>query len=177
MGNEAHAFIQVHFRNTGETEVPVFGTPNTITGKGKIDILLKDPEGWEVYEIKPYSDYYIGLGKLQRYGYLMALSNDPQNPIINENGTTYNPNGVSFPSVVRPGYDIKYYTFDDSPGMIYYKYEKQKKEVPQESAQAIAMLLLMAAMLLILDNATGVGVLDDPLAAMLIYKAAELLRQ
>jgi len=152
-GKEAHyvlegIFMARYFGN-GEVEKQVTGYPYSLTGMGKIDIYLSNNGSGmaEVYEIKPISQYHnktywndIGqpTGVQQRLGYIQAL-NSMKIYNINQNGTTFDPNGWTVPCPSKPNKNLRYYTFLDEPGMIYWGYvNKPKKEpvtVPAESLE------------------------------------------
>ena len=136
-GNEAHKKLQAEFLARypiiGAVEFEVRGYALSSTGKGKIDILLKSLSGWEVYEIKPHSNRsnleYRTEAHKQREGYIDAL--EGMGKKVNYVGKTFNPNGWKIPSDIYSGYDIKYYTYSDDPGMIYYGYVKRNEPEPE----------------------------------------------
>lgn len=96
----------------------------------------------EVYEIKPISQrngktYWqkvlnLPSGEEQRLGYVQALQKEHR---VNAYGTTFNPNGLELPSLIHPDKNIKYYTFPDKPGMIYYGYVKKPIPDPEPAAE------------------------------------------
>ena len=66
----------------------------------------------------------------QREGYIVGLrSMGVRN--IDEEGTTFNPNYLTLPCPSKPGKSIRYYTYPDAPGMIYYGYVNTPKEEPK----------------------------------------------
>lgn len=159
-GIEAHQKLQWEFMKehpfTGEVERRVHGYSLSPTGEGRIDILLRVGNTYEVYEIKPISYRYAPYetpGRMQRYEYIRALSKEIQGTgmRINSIGRTYDPNYYTVNSDL---YDcqIRYYTFPDDPGMIYYGYvdkpkpdevfveepETQKEQEMQEFAIGVA---------------------------------------
>ncbi len=139
-GIEAHVVLQTvalgTYPGNAEVEKSVKGNPNTKTGGGRIDIYLNDNgDGMaEVYEIKPISHYKDEKkreeGMEQREGYIVGLrSMGVRN--IDEEGTTFNPNYLTLPCPSKPGKSIRYYTYPDAPGMIYYGYVNTPKEEPK----------------------------------------------
>lgn len=125
--------------------MPITGYPYSPTGIGYSDIVLfvRDMKTKkymsEVYEIKPYSNYTEKLPRVprgtrstngiqQREGYIEGLRSMKYE--VNDMGTTFNPRGWTYPSAMRPGYNLRYYTYPQEPGMIYYSYVTQPKKVP-----------------------------------------------
>lgn len=152
-GREAHNVLQtifmVRYPGNGEIEKKVTGYPYSLTGTGRIDMYLNNNGNGmaEVYEIKPISQHNktksfnkMGqpTGVQQREGYIQAL-HSMKIFNINERGTTFNPNGWTVPCPSKPNKNLRYYTFPNEPGMIYWGYvNKPKKEpvsVPAESLQ------------------------------------------
>jgi len=136
-GREAHQVLQAialeRYPNNAEAEKRVTGNPNTPTGTGRIDIYLNDNGNGmaEVYEIKPVSHHQNKelkeAGMAQREGYIVGLRSEGVRN-IDEEGTTFNPNKWLVPCPSKPGKCLKYYTFPDAPGMIYYGYVNVPKE-------------------------------------------------
>ncbi len=143
-GNEAHKKLQEIFEalypKSGKTEYPVNNYAYSPTGTGRVDILLlNNGKGFaEVYEIKPISQYkqfpweqhLYGrpTGVEQREGYINALTSMKLN--VDPDGTTFNPNGWTVPSTLHPEKNIRYYTFYDQPGMIYWGYVNKPDRKP-----------------------------------------------
>ena len=135
---QAHAIIQAEFMAQfglagGQVEYELDNYPYSVTGHGRIDILLNTPMGYEVYEVKPLKQRYIPVdkmnflfGKQQREGYIDALRSEGER--VNPMGNTFNPNKLVKP-FVDPNYKyVTYYTFPEEPGMIYYQLTKGKKK-------------------------------------------------
>ena len=139
-GVEAHNMLQDEFKRrvpNGYAEYPVQNNPNSDSGKGKIDLYLKDNgQGVaEVYEIKPITQLFNlddetnGVG--QREGYIEALqitaNNKKEEININEKDKTFDPHGWTMPSKIHLGTkNIRYYTFYFvRPGMIYWGHVNQ----------------------------------------------------
>ncbi len=140
-GREAHKALQAKFLSTfpsnAQIELPVVGYPYSPTGTGKADMVLATPDGLEVYELKPYWQTHIYRkdgdaikehvrynvdafvpGWKQREGYINALRD--KGYIVNEEGITFDPNGLKLP-IEDAYYDYAtYYTVEGQPGMIYY---------------------------------------------------------
>ena len=131
-GKEAHEALQEVFRRMypgrGYTEFKVEGYKYSITGKGRIDILLMDNgRGYaEVYEIKPISQYFQKplppTGLQQRKGYIEALVNMDIKIKVDPEGRTFDPHGWTLPSALHPEKNIRYYTYPQEPGMICWGY-------------------------------------------------------
>lgn len=150
-GDEAHKLLQkkldVEYGDYFETEFPVTGYKYSKTGKGEVDILLLDNGNGEaeVYEIKPITQYKEKTwwqkrynkpsGVEQREGYVEAL--DRMGYRVNKYGTTFNPNNWTIPSMIHSGNKIiRYQTFPDEPGMIYWSYIEKPKKDPGEVLSA-----------------------------------------
>lgn len=147
-GLEAHTELQAYFLckypGNSEVEKKVEGYPYSKTGEGRIDLLLLNNghNQMEVYEIKPISQrngktYWqkvlnLPSGEEQRLGYVQALQKEHR---VNAYGTTFNPNGLELPSLIHPDKNIKYYTFPDKPGMIYYGYVKKPIPDPEPATE------------------------------------------
>lgn len=138
-GREAHDILQHVFKKTfpltGETEYKVKHYPYSITGVGYIDIYIQNKGNGpdEVYEIKPISQYQGNPnpntnGVRQRQGYIQALRYDGID--VNPIGNSFNPNGLTVESQIHKEKAIKYYTFPDRPGMIYWGYVNKPKQEP-----------------------------------------------
>ena len=141
-GKEAHRELQRIFRQRyvgrGTTEFKVYNYEYSETGEGRIDIFLSNNgHGMaEVYEIKPISHYrhpslQNPTGEEQRLGYIDALqSTTLYRNRVDPNGRTFNPNGWTVPSTLHPDRNIRYYTFYDKPGMIYWGYVNKPDREP-----------------------------------------------
>lgn len=119
----------------------------------------------------------------QREGYIVGLKSEGVRN-IDEEGTTFNPNGLTLSCPSKPGKSLRYYTYPDAPGMIYYGYVNTPKEeldwcpewVPQAVRQVrdmktwekwaygltygLALYMIMSALLgatalVLADNGTG----------------------
>lgn len=152
-GDEAHTLLQEklnkEYGDYFETEFPVTGYKYSKTGAGEVDILLLDNGNGEVevYEIKPktqYTDeewwqkaYNKPSGVEQREGYVEALRGMGYK--VNKYGTTFNPNNWTIPSERHNGKKIiRYQTFPDKPGMIYWSYVDKPGEDPSENASVMS---------------------------------------
>lgn len=148
-GNEAHLALQGYFLGkypgNAQVEVSVQGYKYSKTGEGYIDMLLtNNAKGeMEVYEIKPITQrnktiwqiiFNKPSGVEQRQGYIEALKFGGKR--VDEKGTTFNPNGLMLPSTLHPDKMIKYYTYTEQPGMIYYGYVNKPKPDPQEEYES-----------------------------------------
>ena len=153
IGIHAHDTLQDYFMKKfvpgsggwGWTERTVTGYKYSKSGNGKIDILFYINTKYQVYELKPLSQYFqntnlslkikenvadkfwtsIGRpvypnGRQQRQGYIDALN--ASNFIVDPNGSSFNPDGVILIDKHDPARIFEYYTdYDNQPGMIYYK--------------------------------------------------------
>lgn len=133
-----------------------------------------------MYEIKPITQYQGNPdsstnGMDQREGYIQALQDARRE--VNPDGNTFDPNGMLLTSVIHSDKYIKYYTYPDRPGMIYWghvnRYEKEpyakSKEKDQGKPQkednedffegmreAVDIAAIFAAMLFVLKVIYGV---------------------
>ena len=124
----------------GRKEFPVNNYEYSATGQGRIDILLlNNGRGMaEVYEIKPITQYRTAsseqsvyghpTGVEQREGYIRALRQEGYR--VDSKGVTFNPNGWTVPSVLNSDKNIRYYTFYEQPGMIYWGYVDKPDKKP-----------------------------------------------
>jgi len=96
--------------------------------KGRADYVLNiEGDIYEVYELKPIS-YRTNKslnksGKEQLQGYIDGINENGfkgNEDAVALAGTSWNPNGLTVPSPFDPNKKIKYYTYADEPGMIYY---------------------------------------------------------
>ena len=117
-GRAAHEALQNKFRelySCGVTEVNIKNYMYTVSGTGRVDMLLYTSEGIEVYELKPYWQMHIYKtndesilkkyvkdnyddflpGWKQREGYMKALEKGGET--ISRKGTSFNPNGWKLP--------------------------------------------------------------------------------
>ncbi len=117
-------------------EIDVYGVTTNKTNWGRMDMILENKKIVQVYEIKPIRDRYVGEGEKQLQGYIDAINNNK-----NENGNKKAVKGTSFSSIannlhlVFPADEtrmIKYYTFPEEPGMIYYSITKSRKELEKD---------------------------------------------
>ncbi|GHU63063.1 hypothetical protein FACS189418_5620 [Clostridia bacterium] len=213
-GIEAHGILEadtkVRLGNQVEVEKfisPYLGSPFKW---GFADIVYYDNGGAaNVYEIKPItqrkspSRNHNGLTPTQqRESYENGLR--AMNPNIQINprpaplpGFMYNPTNNTWqrdlfcPSKALEGKNLRYYVYEDQPGLIYYGYVNQPKPAPQpvvveakekktasgwQKAQYVVggCALILAAGALFLDDATGIGVADDPVAVGFVAKAIQL---
>ncbi|MCI9278833.1 MAG: DNRLRE domain-containing protein, partial [Lachnospiraceae bacterium] len=146
-GRAAHEALQNKFRelySCGMTEVRIKNYMYTVSGTGRVDMLLYTSEGIEVYELKPYWQMHIYdtddenilkkyvkdnydeflPGWKQREGYMRALEKGGET--ISRKGTSFNPNGWKLP-IKDAYYDYaRYFTVAGQPGMIYYKLERSR---------------------------------------------------
>ena len=143
-GDEAHRELQEIFLKEyplhGRKEFPVNNYEYSATGQGRIDILLlNNGRGMaEVYEIKPITQYRTAsseqsvyghpTGVEQREGYIRALRQEGYR--VDSKGVTFNPNGWTVPSVLNSDKNIRYYTFYEQPGMIYWGYVDKPDKKP-----------------------------------------------
>lgn len=143
-GREAHEVLQaifmVRYPGNGEVEKKVTGYPYSMTGTGSIDMYLNNNGSGmaEVYEIKPISQYHHNsfwnnagqpTGTQQRKGYIQALRTMGINN-VDATGTTFDPNGWTVPCPTKPNKNLRYYTFPDEPGMVYWGYVNKPKKEP-----------------------------------------------
>lgn len=159
----AHEVLQACFMSLygpmGEKEFPVHGYAYSKSGKGRVDIMLYTDikeKKVEVYELKPitqhksnapdYNDpetiedgrasYNFIPGKVQRQGYIDALKG--MGFTVNDKGNTFNPNYLTLPLPFNDKKNIRYYTYPDEPGMIYWAHvnkpelEPEPEKVPQK---------------------------------------------
>ena len=151
-GKEAHELLQRKvrriYKSKVETEFRVTGYKYSKTGTGRVDILLLNNgnKEAEVYEIKPITQYKTKewwqivfgspSGVEQREGYVQALIRMGYN--VNPYRTTFNPNNWMIPSKIHEDKYIRYQTFPDEPGMIYWSYVDKPDEDPSKISFAMS---------------------------------------
>ena len=143
-GWEAHkqlqALVKEMYPGRVETEYKIKkGYAYSPTGQGQVDIYFPEFNGrlGEVYEIKPISQYgrenlYYPGGLRQREGYIAALQAAGKK--VGMEATIFNPNGWTVPSLLYIDKNIRYYTFADREGMIYWGYVNKPKPEPEPAA-------------------------------------------
>ena len=148
-GNEAHRKLQKYVEERYpkvSTEYPVTGYKHNNSGNGRVDIIFWGIDGRaEVYEIKTvvqrcYDIEYELLneeerqgkrisGPEQRRGYIDALKS--MNKPVSTRASLFNPNYLELPSSLYPDKMIRYYTYPELEGMIYWTYINKPKPEPE----------------------------------------------
>ena len=207
-GNDAHTTLRTHVSGCPgllpEQTIPSglergngsgYSTP---TGKGRVDYLYYNAAGQiEVYELKHDTAYSKAKGQVQLNAYVKAIRENEtdkrykgRTAIQGESlNAIFN---CDVPSQRYPNRVIHYHTEAEYPGMIFWSYEKKKKQ-PQEEMVAVpkdalewaknAGLVVVAAgftvvgLALLADDATGIGTLDNGVAVAFFTKAAQIFKQ
>ena len=122
--NDYHSYFGQQ-QNVAFTEVNIKLTGG---GTGRADYVLNTKKNvYEVYELKPMSyrknAKLNASGKEQLQGYIDGINTNGFRGNSNARavkGTSWNPNGLIIPSPFDSNKSIKFYTYSDEPGMIYY---------------------------------------------------------
>ncbi|SHM87859.1 RHS repeat-associated core domain-containing protein [Anaerosporobacter mobilis DSM 15930] len=133
----AHKQLQIYFEELylrdnphliGFIEYPIYSKKvfKNKSGSGRADIVLLNGGTFEIYEIKPFSQRESGRAQLKNY--VRALRETKKSVV---RGITFNPNGLELTCPWNPNKVIKYYTYSNDKGMIYYSTVNIKKQ-PQE---------------------------------------------
>ena len=132
-GKIAHQQLQIFFmalygngfnKTRGYVEYTInSGVSINKSGKGRVDLVLLINQTYELYEIKPYSQRIKGREQLTSYINAMKESGKKV-----KKGQTFNPNGLELPYTLNPNKVIKYYTYPNDPGMIYYNIVNKKNK-------------------------------------------------
>ncbi|MCL2146793.1 MAG: DUF6531 domain-containing protein [Synergistaceae bacterium] len=126
--NKLQDLVKSLYGDTASIEYAVQPYPYSPSGVGYADIIIwNDKSGAEVYEIKPISQkgktelpYGSITGPVQRQAYIKALTDMGKR--VNPIGVSFNPDKWTLPSNLNPRLSIRYYTFPNEPGMIYWGY-------------------------------------------------------
>lgn len=140
-GVEAHKMMQIMLLGIYGSKVRVEpGIPggSLAGGVGRADVVYINEEVMEVYEIKPGAYAKPGTkrnreGKAQRDRYIQGLELQYPEVMVSP-GRNLNPiiNLTTLPSLRHPDKLIKYYTYPQDPGMIYWRHinKHQGERVP-----------------------------------------------
>ena len=147
-GNDAHKELQKYVKErypNVSIEYPVTGYKHNDSGKGRVDIIFWGADGAEVYEIKTVVQRYYDIGyellneeerqgmrisgPEQRRGYIDALKS--MDKLVPPMASLFNPNYLELPSSLYPDKMIRYYTYPELEGMIYWTYVNKPKSEPE----------------------------------------------
>ena len=204
-GNDAHTTLRSYMKGCPGL-LPEQTIPNglekdkklgysTPTGKGRVDYLYYNAAGQiEVYELKHDTAYSKARGQVQLNAYVDAITRNHTDKRYK--GRTAIPGeslnaifNCDVPSQRYPNRVIHYHTEAEYPGMIFWSYEKKKKQpqeemvtVPKDALEwaknaglvVVGTAAVVGAGILFADNLSGVGLFDDGIAVALLKAAAQI---
>lgn len=148
----------------------------------------------EVYELKHDTAYSKARGQVQLNAYVDAITRNHTDKRYK--GRTAIPGeslnaifNCDVPSQRYPNRVIHYHTEAEYPGMIFWSYEKKKKQpqeemvtVPKDALEwaknaglvVVGTAAVVGAGIFFADNLSGVGLFDDGIAVALLKAAAQI---
>ncbi len=144
-GIVVHQMLQAYFlafystkpNVTAHVEYKVNCLTKNISNTGRADMVLDRKYIMEVYEIKPYRYRYMSTGRAQLQEYIKALNMYGETAI---KGYSFLPfaNMLTLPYPLDTTRSVRFYTYPDDPGMIYYGFVKNKKQPSNEPSTSPA---------------------------------------